>query len=66
MGGIPENIAAMTPKEQNVAIWAAFADDEYLPQEPKLKQYLVKYSLVQPIDTSLLHDVSALIDAFSK
>ena len=56
----------MTPKEQNVAIWTAFVDDEYLPQEPKLKQYLVKYSLVQPIDTVLLHDVSELIDAFSQ
>ena len=56
----------MTPEEQNAAIWEAFADDECLPQEPDLKQYLVKYSLVQPIDTALLHDVSALIDAFSQ
>ena len=56
----------MTPEEHNVAIWAAFENDDYLPQEPELKYALGKYSLVQPRDTSLLHDASALIDAYSQ
>ena len=55
----------MTPEEHNADIWAAFANDDYLPQEPELKQALVKYSLVQPRSTALSHDVSALIDNYS-
>ena len=33
----PENQAEMTPEEHNTAIWEAFENDEYLPQEPQQK-----------------------------
>ena len=36
----PVNQAAMTPEDQNDAIWEAFSNDDYLPQEPYLKQAL--------------------------
>ena len=42
----PENQAALTPEEQNADIRAPFANDDYLPQEPELKQALGNYILV--------------------
>ena len=55
----------MAPEEQNAAIWYAFLDDDYLHQEPELKQDLGKYSLVQPKNTTLSHNATELIDAYS-
>ena len=52
-------------EEQNAAIWDAFSNDEYLPQETELEQALGKYSLVQPRGTDLLHDTEALIGTYS-
>ena len=62
----PENILAMTPEEKNVDIWAAFSNDDYLPQEPEQKQALGKYSLVQPRGKELSQDKAALVDTYSK
>ena len=56
----------MTPEEKNVDIWAAFSNDDYLPQEPEQKQALGKYSLVQPRGKELSQDKAALVDAYSK
>ena len=56
----------MTPEEQNTAIWAEFSNYYYFPQEQEIKQALGKYILVQPRGTVLLHDTSALIDAYSQ
>ena len=56
----------MTPEEQNEAIRAAFANDDYLPQEPELKQALDKYILVQPKGTVKFNEASTLIGAYSQ
>ena len=56
----------MPPEEENTDIWDAFANDEYLPQEPEPKQALGTYSLVQPRGTTLKHDPSALIESCSQ
>ena len=56
----------MKTEEQNEVIWAVLANEDFFSQKQELKKSLGKYSLVQPIRTALYHDLSALIDAYSK
>ena len=56
----------MTPEKKNADISEEFVNDDYLPQEPELKQALGEYRLVQSRVPLLSHDASALIDAYSQ
>ena len=57
----------MTAKEQNAAIWAAFANEDTLPKEKDLLDTIGKIpSLIEPHKEALLHAAAALIDAYSQ
>ena len=56
----------MTIEEPNTVTWTVFSNNEYLFQEPELKQDLGNYTLVQPRTTALSHDAEELIDTQSQ